>query len=101
VVVRLRIHLADGREAFLSAEVDESPETPEELLEQFNRDGQIRLGDRETVPIKDVVKVEFAPVEPQTGPRWLGNLRDEGVADAMEERFEKPAYEEPSHPPDL
>ena len=89
--MRLRIHLADAREALLSAEVDEPPETPEELLEQFNRDGQIRLGDRETVPIKDVVKVEFAPVEPQVGPSWLGNLRDEDVASAMDGQFEKPA----------
>jgi hypothetical protein len=96
MVVRLRIHLADGREALLSAEVDESPETPEELLEQFNREGQIPLGDRETVPIKDVVKVEFAPVEPQAGPSWVGDLRDEDVASAMDGRFEKPAFEEPS-----
>ena len=96
MVVRIRIHLADGGEALLSAEVDESPETPEEVLEQFNRDGRIRLGDRETVPIKDVVKVEFAPVEPQSGPSWLGDLRDEDVASAMDGRFEKPAFEEPS-----
>lgn len=96
MVVRLRIHLADGREALLSAEVDEPPETPEELLEQFNRDGQIPLGDRETVRIKDVVKVEFDPVEPQAGPSWLGNLQDEDVASAMDGRFEKPAFEEPS-----
>jgi hypothetical protein len=95
VVVRLRIHLADGREALLSAEVDESPETPEKFLEQLNRDGRITLGDRETVPIKDVVKVEFAPAEPQVGPRVWG-LAGEDVASAMEERFEKPAYEEPS-----
>ena len=94
--MRLRIHLADGRESLLSAEVDESPETPEELLEQFNRDGQIRLGDRESVSIKDVVKVEFAPVEPQEGPSWVRGLRDEDVASAMEERFEKPDYEESS-----
>jgi hypothetical protein len=96
VVVRLRIHLAGGREALLSAEVDEPPETPEELLEQFNRDGQILLGDRETVPIKDVVKVEFAPAEPQAAPSWLRDLRDEDVESAMEGRFEKPAFEEPS-----
>jgi hypothetical protein len=96
VVVRLRIHLADGREALLSAEVDESPETPEELLEQFDRDGQIPLGDRESVPIKEVVKVEFAPVESRAGPAWVRGLHDEDVASAMEERFEKPAYEEPS-----
>ena len=94
--MRLRIHLADGREALLSTEVDEQPETPEEFLEQFNREGQIRLGDRETVPIKHVVKVEFAPAEPQAGPSWLGDLRDEDVASAMEGRFEKPDFEEPS-----
>jgi hypothetical protein len=96
VVVRLRIHLADGREALLSAEVDEPPETPEEFLEQFKRDSQIPLGDRETVPIKDVVKVEFAPAEPRAGSSWLGDLRDEDVASAMDGRFEKPAFEEPS-----
>jgi hypothetical protein len=95
VVVRLRIHLADGREALLSAEVDEWPETPEEFLEQFNRDGQILLADRETVPIEDVVKVEFAPAEPQAAPSWLRELRDEDVASAMEGRFEKPPFEEP------
>jgi hypothetical protein len=100
VLVRLRIHLADGREALLSAEVDESPETPEKLLEQFNRDGRITLGDRETVPIEDLVKVELAPPEPQVGPRIWGHagegLAGEDVATAMEERFEKPAYEESS-----
>jgi hypothetical protein len=96
VVVRLRIHLADGREALLSAEVDEPPETPEEFLEQFNRNGKILLGDRETVPIKDVVKVEFAPAEPQAAPSWLRDMRDEDVASAMEGRFEKPGFEEPS-----
>lgn len=96
MVVRLRIHLADGREALLSAEVEEPPETPEELLEQLDREGQILLGDRESVPIKDVVKVEFAPAEPQAAPSWLRDLRDEDVASAMEGRFEKPAFEEPS-----
>ena len=96
MVVRLRIHLADGREALLSAEVDEPPlETPERFLEQFNRHGQILLGDRETVPIKDVVKVEFAPAEPQAAPPWGPNLRDEDVESAMEGRFEQPAFEEP------
>ena len=97
MIVRLRIHLADGREALLSAEVDEPPETPERFLERFNRQGEVRLGDRETVPIKDVIKVEFAPVEPQTGPSWLGDLRDEDAASAMDGRFEKPApFEEPT-----
>jgi hypothetical protein len=96
MVVRLRIHLADGREALLSAAVAEPAETPEEFLEEFNRDGQIRLGDRETVPIKDVVKVEFAPAEPEAAPSWLGDLRDEDVASAMEGRYERPVFEEPS-----
>ena len=96
MLVRLRIHLADGREALLSAEVDESPDTPEELLEQLNRQGQISLGDRETVPIEDVTKVEFAPVEPQAAPSWGPDLRDEDVQSAMDGRFEKPAFEEPS-----
>jgi hypothetical protein len=96
VVVRVRVHLADGRQALLSAEVEEPPETPEELLDLLHREGQIRLGDRESVPIEDVVRVEFAPPEPQTGPSWLGDLQDEDVASAMESRFEKPAYEEPS-----
>ena len=96
MVVRLRIHLADGREALLSAEVAEPPETPEEFLEQFNREGQIPLGDRESVTIEDVVKVEFAPAEPEAAPPWLRDLRDEDVASAMEGRFEKPGFEEPS-----
>jgi hypothetical protein len=95
MVVRLRIHLADGRERLLSAEVAEPPETPEELLEQFDREGQIPLGDRESVPITDVVKVEFAPAEPQEAPPWLGDLHDEDVASAMEGRFERPPFEEP------
>ena len=96
MVVRLRIHLADGREALLSAEVEEPPGTPEELLEQLDREGRIVLGDRESVPIKEVVKVEFAPAESQAAPSWLGDLRDEDVASAMDGRFEKPALEEPS-----
>lgn len=96
MLVRLRVHLADGRETLLSAEVDEPPETPERFLEQFNRKGQVVLGDRESVPIKDVVKVEFAPAEPEAAPPWLRNLRDEDVASAMEGRFEKPTFEEPS-----
>lgn len=96
MVVRLRIRLADGREALLSAEVDEPPETPERFLEQFTRQGQILLGDRESVPITDVMKVEFAPAEPQAAPPWGPDLRDEDVESAMEGRFEAPAFEEPS-----
>jgi hypothetical protein len=78
----------------LSAEVGEPPETPEEFLAQLNREGQILLDDRESVPIKDVVKVEFAPAEPQAAPSWGPDLRDEDVESAMEGRFEKPAFEE-------
>jgi hypothetical protein len=96
MVVRLRIHLADGRDALLSAEVDQPPETPEEFLEQFNRQGRIRLGDRETVLLKDVVEVQFAPTEPQAAPPWGPELRDEDVQSAMDGRFAKPPFEEPS-----
>jgi hypothetical protein len=94
MLVTLRIHLSDGRERLLATEVDEAPETPEELVERFIRNGEIALGDRESVPVHDVVKVEFAPPEPQSAPPWGPGLRDEDVASAMEGRFEKPPYED-------
>ena len=96
MLVRLRLYLSDGRERLLAAEVDTPPETPEELLEHLNRSGEVTLGDRESVPIEDVVKIEFAPPEAQSAPSRGPGLRDEDVASAMEGRFEKPPYEEPS-----
>ena len=96
MLVTLRIYLSDGRERLLATEVDEPPEAPEELLEHFKRSGEIALGDRESVSVHDVVKVEFAPPVPQSAPPWGPGLRDEDVASAMEGRFEKPPYEETS-----
>jgi hypothetical protein len=95
VLVTLRVHLADGKNVLLAAEVDEAPETAAELLERFTRRGEIALSDHESVAVSDVVKVEFAAPEPRAGPRWIGRLRDEDVESAMDGRFETPPYEEP------
>lgn len=96
MLVTLRIYLSDGSERLLAAEVDAAPETPEELLKHFDRSGEVALGDRESVSMNEVVKVEFAPPEPQLAPPLGSGLRDEDVASAMEGRFDKPPYEEPS-----
>jgi hypothetical protein len=96
VLVTLRIYVSDGSEYLLATELDEVPETPEQLLEHFDRNGEIAVGDRASVPLDDVVKVEFAPTKPLVAPPWLGNLRDEDVESAMDGRFEKPPYEESS-----
>ena len=96
MLVTLRLYLSDGSERLLATETDEPPEKPEELLQHFNRSGEIALGDRESVSANDVVRVEFAAPEPQSAPSWFMGLRDEDVESAMEGRFEKPQYEEPS-----
>jgi hypothetical protein len=93
MLVTLKVWLADGKECLLSAELDEVPESPEELLTTFVRDDEIALSDSASVPRSEVVRVEFAPVEPEAGPRWIGPLRDEDVESAMDGRFEKPPYE--------
>jgi hypothetical protein len=95
MLVTLRIFVSDGKAYLLAAELDEPPETPEQLLDRFNRNGKIALGDRVSVSVDDVVKVEFAAPEPLTAPAWIGKLRDEDVESAMEGRFERPPYEEP------
>jgi hypothetical protein len=96
VLVTLRIHLSDGRDRLLAAEVEEQPASPEELLERFDRNGEIAIGDRESVPVDRIVRVEFAPPEPQSSPPWLGNLHDEDVESAMEGRFDRPPNEDAS-----
>jgi hypothetical protein len=96
MLVTLRVLLADGTERLLSAEVEDTPEAPEALLGRFDRNGELAVGDRETVPFAEVVKVEFAVPEPQSGPTWVAGLQDEDVEAAMDGRFDKPSYEEPS-----
>jgi len=93
VLVTLRVHLADGTERLLSTEVEEAPEGPHALLRRFDRNGELALGDRETVPFGDVVGVEFAEPEPQSGPSWIAGLQDEDVESAMDGRFERPSSE--------
>ena len=93
MLVTLRVHLADGKEHLLAAEVVEPPGTPEELLDRLERNGQIAIGDRESVPVSEVVKIEFASPEPKSAPPWRQVLRDEDVESAMDGRFERPPYE--------
>jgi hypothetical protein len=95
VLVTLRIYVSDGNQYLLATELDEPPETPEQLLEHFTRNQEIALGDRGSVSVHDVVKIEFAPPQPLTAPPWIGELRDEDVESAMEGRFDKPPYEKP------
>jgi len=94
VLVTILVSLADGTERLLSAEVAEAPPAPEDLLERFERNGRLAVGDREDVSFDDVLRVEFAAPDAQTSPPWFAGLHDEDVASAMESRFEKPPYEE-------
>lgn len=95
MLVTLRVFASDGKQYLLAAEVDEPPATPAQLLERFNKGGRIAVSDRASLPVDEIARVEFESAERLTAPTWLGDLRDEDVASAMEGRFEKPPHEEP------
>lgn len=92
VLVTLRLYLPDGSERLVSRELEDEPDSPEEILEKVSEAGRIALGDRESISLDQVVKVEREPPpEPQTAPPWGPGLRDEDVASALKENFEPPA----------
>ncbi len=65
---------------------------PWELLRSLvDSDGRIRLGDRETCALDDVLEVTV--VEPRSieGPEWERGLKDEDAATALEEGYEPPS----------
>jgi hypothetical protein len=86
MLVTLRLFLSSGEERLLSQEVEDGDEAPEQLLRRISRDGQVRLGDRESVPLDAIERVEVVPPpEPQVAPGFgpEGRLRDEDVDAAV------------------
>jgi hypothetical protein len=98
VLVTLRLRLRDGRERLLSRELARGDDaTPRELLERISRDGRVPLGDRESYPLDAIEGVELvAPPAPEQAPSWTEEgrpagveLRDEDVAAALRERYDR------------
>ena len=86
MLVTLRLYLRNGDERLLSQEVEEADETPEQLLGRISRNGRVALGDRESVSLDAIARVEVVPPpEPQVAPGFgpEGRLRDEDVDAAL------------------
>src|SRR5437016_5977848 len=94
MLITLKLYLSDGRERQLSSEAADDRATPRELLERISSGGQVRLGDRESVSLDDVERVELVPPpEPRRGLNWEEprtpegvSLRDEDVSAALREQ---------------
>ncbi len=54
-------------------------------------EGRIRLGDRESCSIDEVVDVSIVEPKHREGPGWERGLQDEDAATALEEGYEPPA----------
>jgi hypothetical protein len=98
VLVTLRLHLRDGRERLLAQELAPGDDSsPCELLERIAKDGRVPLGDRESYPLEEIERVELVPPPaPEQAPSWTEDgrpagveLRDEDVAAALRERYDR------------
>ncbi len=88
MLLTLRLHLANGGDRLVSRELDNADEPPSEMLKRFSENGRIAVGDREHVPLDEIVSIEVVPdPEPQTAPPWGPGLHDEDVASALKERY--------------
>jgi hypothetical protein len=94
MLVTLRLYLSNGDERLFSQEVEEAAyEGPDQLLNAISRDGQVALGDRESVALDAIARVEVVPPpEPQVAPGFgpEGRLRDEDVEAALKGSHEQP-----------
>jgi hypothetical protein len=90
----LRLQFADRRpEIDLAFEpTDDDRNDPWELLEsRADSDGRIRLGDRESCTIDEVLDVIVVEPERLEGPTWERGLQDEDVATALDESYDPPS----------
>ena len=88
----LRLRFADRPTYDLAFEPTDERTDPWELLRsRADDDGRIRLGDRESCSIEDVVDVTVVEPEAPEGPSWERGLQDEDVASAIEENYDPPS----------
>ncbi|MGN6796889.1 MAG: hypothetical protein ACTHKS_01935 [Gaiellaceae bacterium] len=87
----LRLRFADRPVHDLSFEPVDDESDPWRLLRsQADDDGLIRLGDRESCSIEDVLHVVLVEPEPVVGPTFARGLQDEDAATALEENYDPP-----------
>jgi hypothetical protein len=87
----LRLRFAEGPEIDLAFEPTDDESDPWKLLEsRADPEGRIRLGDRESCTIDDVVDVAVVEPERIEGPTWERGLQDEDIATALDENYEPP-----------
>jgi hypothetical protein len=88
----LRLRLADRPEFDLSfAPTDDSNDPWELLKSRADPEGRIRLGDRESCSIDEVLGVTVVEPERLDGPTWERGLKDEDVATALDENYDAPS----------
>jgi hypothetical protein len=88
----LRLRLADRPEFNLSFEPTDDRNDPWELLKsRADPEGRIRLGDRESCSIDEVLEVTVVEPERLEGPTWERGLQDEDVATALDENYDAPS----------
>jgi hypothetical protein len=88
----LRLRLADRQEFDLSFEPTDDRNDPWELLKsRADPEGRIRLGDRESCSIDEVLEVTVVEPERLEGPTWERGLQDEDVATALDENYDAPS----------
>jgi hypothetical protein len=85
----LRLRFAGRPDLDLAFEPTEPTDDPWKLLaSRVEPDGRIRLGDRESCTIDDVVDVTVVEPEPLEGPTFERGLQDEDVATAIDENYD-------------
>jgi hypothetical protein len=90
MLTTLRLTLADRPVHDLAVEANDDGADPWELLRSVTDNGRISLGDRESCSIDEVVAVAIVTPEQVDGPTWEHGLKDESVADALDENFDPP-----------
>lgn len=89
--VTLLLRFADRPECELAlTQVDPDGDPWELLKSSADANGRIRLGDRETCSLDEVVDVTFVEPRRVEGPGWERGLQDEDAATALEEGYEPP-----------
>ena len=87
----LRLRFADRPDYDLAFEPTDEEQDPWKLLRACaDDDGRIRLGDRESCRVEDVLDVLLVAPREIEGPTWERGLQDEDVATALEENYDTP-----------
>jgi len=87
----LRLWLAERPEIDLAIEATDEDDPWKLLRSRADPDGRIRLGDRESCTMDDVLDVAVVEPERVEGPTWERGLQDEDIATALDEGYEPPA----------